>query len=96
MGIISFSTRAEKDIDSIFRYIAMDSIYYAERFVRSLILSTNRLIDMPKSGRKVPEFDNLDLREIIFKNYRIIYRIKGNENVEILSVHHSAKELMEI
>jgi toxin ParE1/3/4 len=46
------------------------------------------------SGRKVPEFEAEDIREIIEKPYRIIYRIKPDQ-VDVLSVVHSKQLLTE-
>ena len=39
------------------------------------------------SGRKVPEYEADDIREIIEKPYRIIYRIKS-EQIDVLAVVH--------
>ncbi|MDX2304121.1 MAG: type II toxin-antitoxin system RelE/ParE family toxin [Microscillaceae bacterium] len=36
---------------------------------------------------------NLKIRELIESNYRIIYEIKDDEVIEILTVHHSARPL---
>ncbi len=49
----------------------------------------------PESGRVVPEYDRRDLRELLFQNYRIVYRIKGNQ-VQIAAVVHGARLLSEI
>jgi plasmid stabilization system protein ParE len=40
---------------------------------------------MPMAGRKVPEIDRDDVREIILRNYRIVYLI-CNEEVRLLTV----------
>jgi plasmid stabilization system protein ParE len=36
-------------------------------------------------GRVVPELANPDIRELLFKKYRIVYRLKAN-CIEILTV----------
>lgn len=49
---------------------------------------------MPRCGRIVPEFENYGFREVVFQNYRIVYRlVEGSEDVEILAVVHSAREI---
>jgi plasmid stabilization system protein ParE len=49
---------------------------------------------MPFCGRVVPELDNPELREVIYGNYRIIYRVVGkDQNVQIIAVVHGAREL---
>lgn len=64
---------------------------YAQRFVNSLIGSTKKLEFFPLLGRVVPEFNKEEIREIIFYNYRIVYR-NLKDSIEILSVVHSARD----
>lgn len=40
----------------------------------------------------VPEFEDQRLRELIFENYRIVYRVDG-DSVLIASVIHSARDV---
>lgn len=63
---------------------------YAPVFIQKIINSVERLIEFPRSGRIVPEFNVENIREIIFHNYRIVYRIK-NTYLEIILVTHGAK-----
>ena len=57
------------------------------------VLSTvQRLADFPNSGKIVSELNKPDIREILFGNYRIIYRVK-NDLIEILTVYHGARLL---
>lgn len=44
-------------------------------------------------GTVVPEFDRNDLRQLIQGNYRIIYKVVDEKRVDILTVHHSARDL---
>jgi plasmid stabilization system protein ParE len=44
-------------------------------------------------GRIVPEIEIVEIRELIEGNYRIIYRIFSKESIEILTVHHSARDI---
>lgn len=50
-----------------------------------------KLRTMPHIGRIVPELVNYDFREIIYQNYRVVYRIVSNEDIEILAVLHVAR-----
>lgn len=54
--------------------------------------SVDRLEMFPLSGRVVPEINKQEIREVIFGNYRIVYRLREDE-VEILTVHHGAQLL---
>ena len=46
-------------------------------------------------GRIVPEYEQDDLKERIFQNYRIVYRVKP-EAVEIVAIVHGARLLPEL
>lgn len=67
------------------RYIAQNNPDRATLFIQKIIDRTEILITSPQIGRIVPEISRPDIRELIFKNYRIVYRIK-NDFIEILTV----------
>ncbi len=48
---------------------------------------TKILARFPRSGRKVPEFDDENVRELIVYSYRIIYRLQDNEVVIAAVIH---------
>ncbi len=66
-------------------YISKDSPGRAVQFVEELIEHAEVLSDKPRIGRIVPELANPDIRELLFKKYRIVYRLKAN-CIEILTV----------
>jgi toxin ParE1/3/4 len=65
------------DLRSLHGYIARDSELYASSFVLRIILAAEKLSDFPRLGRTVPEADLDTIREVLYQNYRIIYRIKS-------------------
>lgn len=87
---IVWSNKSVNNLDEISEYISINSPLYAPVFIQKIIKSVERLKDFPNSGRIVPEFNNKNIREIIFHNYRIVYRIKNNF-VEIILVTHGTK-----
>ena len=84
------------DLKEIFGYISMDSIRYATITVNKIYRRTQIITDNPFIGRIVPEYNDKLLRELITDNYRIIYRIKSDIQVDILRVFHSARLLENI
>ncbi len=92
---VTWTNQALEDLDSICLFIARDSIQYAKLFVIRTFEVTDRLEMFPKFGRVIPEINRKDIREIIFGNYRIIYRIIAEE-VEILTIHHGARPIKSI
>jgi toxin ParE1/3/4 len=80
------------ELKDIYDYIAIDSKRYAKNQVDRIKLKTLVLKTMPESGRIVPELENSEIRELIEGNYRIVYRIKTKNYIEILTVHHTSRD----
>lgn len=92
---IKWSPRAAANLEEICSYIARDSKYYASLFSKKILSIVKNIPQFPKSGRIVPEYKDENLREKIYENYRIVYRIKG-ELIEIVAICHGAKPLENI
>lgn len=82
---ITWTHEALKRLIEIEDYIAEDSQTRAVKFINQIIQKAESLKKHPQKGRIVPEFSIPELRELIYKNYRIVYKIK-NESLEILTV----------
>ena len=65
---------------------------YADRLVDRLTARSEQLQTFPRSGRVVPEYERDDVRELIEKPYRIIYRVR-EEQLDVLAVIHSRQQL---
>src|SRR2546427_5998386 len=77
---------------NIVRHIQADTPPAARRFAAAIKTKTARLQKFPESGRTVPEFPASGLRELIVRDYRVIYRVlKAPASVQILSVRHGAR-----
>jgi toxin ParE1/3/4 len=81
------------DLKEIFDYIADDSIRYATITANKIYNRVQPISDNPYIGRIVPEFNEKMIRELIEGNYRIIYRIKNDVQVDIIRVYHVARLL---
>jgi addiction module RelE/StbE family toxin len=83
---IKWTHEALEQLTEIEDFIAKDSPERAAVFVDQLIgHAEDSLPDNPRMGRTVPEIANPDIRELIFKKYRIVYRLTEN-HIEILTV----------
>ncbi|MCP4551657.1 MAG: type II toxin-antitoxin system RelE/ParE family toxin [Bacteroidetes bacterium] len=80
-----------EDVKEIFDYIAMDSVRYASITVNKIYNRVQDIIDNPYVGRIVPEINIKVIREVISGNYRIVYKIINEFQVDILRVYHSAR-----
>ncbi|MDO9307489.1 MAG: type II toxin-antitoxin system RelE/ParE family toxin [Deltaproteobacteria bacterium] len=83
---ITWSQEAGGNLLEIEDFIARDSLERAVRFVDALIDHVEAILtDNPRSGRTVPEIGNPDIRELIYRGYRIVYRLDG-DRIDILTV----------
>jgi addiction module RelE/StbE family toxin len=90
---IRWTFQAKDDLKTIGEYIKLDSIRYAKLQVIKLKSRTHILNAHPYAGRVVPEIESEEIRELIEGNYRIIYKVVSSSNIDILTIHHSARDL---
>jgi toxin ParE1/3/4 len=87
-----WSPVSRDDLRDVVRFIARDNPERAESFGYQLMTQTDKLQDYPEIGRTVPEYRDPTIREIIFRPYRIIYRVNHTrELVEIARLWHAAR-----
>ncbi len=89
---VNWSRRALQDIEGIAEYIAADSPTYAGVVVKKIVNQTKMLAQFPRAGRKVPEFDDERVRELVVYSYRVIYRLQ-EDDVVIAAVIHGRRTL---
>lgn len=86
--------RAARDLERIVRYISVDNPARAVTFGRELTQRARAVAEFPLRGRIVPEFGDLNIREVIHGSYRIVYRVKAAEGkIEIARFWHAAQGL---
>ena len=64
----------------------------SSRLLEGILDRGNQIADFPLSGRRVPEFDFTQVREVIQREYRILYHILP-DRIEILAVVHGSMDL---
>ena len=90
---IIWSPLAIEKASEIADYIAKDKPSAAEEWLNTLFAKVERLEEAPKIGRKIPEINNESFRELIYGNYRIIYRI-AKDDLAILTINHGKQLLI--
>jgi toxin ParE1/3/4 len=73
-------------------YIAQDNPDTAESWVNMVFEKVEHLKEFPESGRILPETDNMTIRELIYGNYRIVYRVE-KKRLSVLAVRHGKQVL---
>ena len=90
---VVWSPLAIEKLEAIAKFIALDKHMAAEKRVNDIFDRADLLGSQPESRRQVPEMLDTSYREVIFGNYRIIYKV-GNE-VKVLTIRN-CRQLLSI
>jgi len=91
--MVKWTAHAKSQVHHINDYIAQDSPLYARRVSEELVKKTIGLDVLPRKGRKVPELNEDDVRELSLYSYRVLYEIKSDDLIEVLAVIHKRQHL---
>jgi plasmid stabilization system protein ParE len=86
---VRWTPQAADDLQAIYDFIARDSRHYAQLVVEDILGAVNRLPQFPLMGRLVPERRRGDVREVIKRPYRIVYRV--GEFIYILTIFRASR-----
>jgi toxin ParE1/3/4 len=89
---IVWSPLAIDRASEIANYIAQDKPSAAEKWITTIFSKVEQLKSSPEIGRMVPEIGNDQFRELIYGNYRIIYRIEKKQ-ISVLTIRHGKQIL---
>lgn len=94
---VILSQKAVRDLEAIVRYIALNNPEAAKKLGQRLLEKTKELSQFPLKGQKVAEFDDPNIRQLILRPYRIVYRVEENKKqVSIARFWHSSQESLEL
>ncbi|WP_275100305.1 type II toxin-antitoxin system RelE/ParE family toxin [Sedimenticola hydrogenitrophicus] len=91
---VHWTETAEAHLDAIYAYIALDSETYALSAVDRITKRSQQIGEFPLSGRKVPEYELDQIREVFSGPYRIIYHIMA-EQINVVAVIHGAMNVLQ-
>ena len=77
-------------IEEIVDHISSDRPVAAAEWAAGLFDLVGRLQSFPDRGRMVPELRQPSIRELIYGDYRVVYRIEGAK-IGILTVRHGKR-----
>ncbi|MEQ8230108.1 MAG: type II toxin-antitoxin system RelE/ParE family toxin [Gammaproteobacteria bacterium] len=89
---LEWTDTALDDVKALRDYIGKDSPHYARQFVERIFEIVEQLEEQPRMGRRVPEARRDDIRELIFQDYRIVYRTQP-DRVQVITVIHGSRML---
>jgi len=90
---ILISNSAFSDLESIKEYYLEQGVPHpGQEYISAIIEHIQTLVDHPRIGRTVPEFDDETIREIIHPPYRIVYLLEEHV-IQIIRVWRSERLL---
>ncbi|MFK5915815.1 MAG: type II toxin-antitoxin system RelE/ParE family toxin [Woeseiaceae bacterium] len=90
---ILISNSAFNDLEAIKEYYTDEGVpHIGEEFLVNIITQVETLITNPDIGRKVPEFNENNIRELIHSPFRIVY-LKEEKIINIIRVWRSERLL---
>jgi plasmid stabilization system protein ParE len=92
MGQVTLSPKFTKQLDEICAHIARSSQQSAEEFGEKALELVQSFPAQPRLGPVVPEYNDRGLRERLYKNHRILYRLRGDD-VEVVAIFHGSRRL---
>ena len=78
---------AVERLEDIFEYIAKDDTSAASKMIGRIFKKVETMAKFPKRGRKVPEANRDEIREVFESEYRIIFRIES-KRIYVLSIRN--------
>ena len=92
MSTVRWTRGAVSDLREIRSFIAVDDPLAADRWVQRLRDRARLAADHPLGGRVVPEFGRDEVREVLVRTYRIVYRVLPDE-ILVLTVFEGSRLL---
>jgi plasmid stabilization system protein ParE len=81
---IRWTPQAADDLQAIHDFIARDSPRYARAEIERVLAAIDRLEAFPNCGRIVPEYRQDDVRELLERPYRIVYRTRAGSAIVLM------------
>lgn len=92
MAQVIWTGPALDNLNDIAEYIELSNPIAAQDLVQNIFEKVERLEDQPLSGRKPPEIEELEYREVIANPCRIFYKVDA-EKAYILFVLRQEQDL---
>jgi len=95
---VIWTKNAEFDLENIIEYIKLDSINIAKNIFFEIKEECQKLYYFPERKRIVPELQQIGItkyRELIYKRWRIIFKIK-EDKVFVLLIVDSSRNIEDI
>lgn len=91
--LIHYTTRFLHEVDEQADYLAQHSPIRAALLIDNIFRQFDLLKPHPRLGRMVPEIHDDAIRELLFRQYRLIYRLVSDNRIDILTLQTGQRPL---
>ncbi|WP_027167960.1 type II toxin-antitoxin system RelE/ParE family toxin [Mesorhizobium sp. WSM3224] len=88
---LKWTSKALSDLVRLHDFLAPANSQAAARVVQSLAAAPKRLIEYPRIGEKLEEYEPREVRRILVGNYEIRYEIQ-NTTISVLRLWHARED----
>lgn len=88
---LKWTNKALSDLARLFDFLAAINRPAASRIVQSLVAAPVKLMEYPRIGERLEEFNPRDVHRIIVHHYELRYEVKAS-NIYILRLWHTKEE----
>lgn len=84
---LRWTSKAQGDLDRLYRFLATRSATAAGRAIRALVQAPKRLLERPRIGEALEEFEPREVRRVFVGRYELRYELQGAE-IYVLRIWH--------
>lgn len=92
MAAIAWTDEAQRWLEDIFEYIAVDNPHAASRTVQEIYEKVQVLASFPEMGHRYVA-SSRNVRVLLYGHYRIAYLVKDDGDIDILGVFHGSLDI---
>ena len=88
---LKWTSKALDDLARLYEFLAPVNRSAAARTVQSLTVAPTNLLDNPRIGERLEEFDPREVRRILVGHYEMRYELQES-NIYILRIWHTRED----
>ncbi len=88
---LQWTSKAQSDLVRLYEFLAPVNRSAAARAVQALVAAPARLVQQPRLGPRLDEFEACEVRRIFFGQYEMLYELRG-EVIYVLRLWHSRED----
>ncbi|MDK1374269.1 MULTISPECIES: type II toxin-antitoxin system RelE/ParE family toxin [unclassified Sinorhizobium] len=88
---LEWTTKAVSDLGRLYDFLAPVNRQAAARTVQALVTAPTRLLEQPRMGERLEEFDPREVRRILVGHYEMRYEI-AHSTIYVLRLWHTRED----